>query len=65
MSLEEIDNVLEAVANQPEDGELNEDMLDIVNGGVAVAGTILVTSAFVHFAASVGRLGLAYMTRRR
>jgi hypothetical protein len=65
MSFEEIDKALEAAAKQAQDGEMNEEMLENVSGGVVVAGTILVTSAFVTFIGSAGKLGLAYMTRRR
>ena len=55
MTLEEIDEVLEA-ASQAKDGELNEDSLDNVVGGVAAVCTILLCSAFTTFGASLGRL---------
>ena len=64
MTIEEIEQALESVSAQPADGELSEESLDNVNGGVVVCGTILVTSAFVTFVGSAGKLALTYMTRR-
>ncbi len=64
MTIEEIEQSLEAVSTQTTNGELNEESLDNVNGGVVVCGTILLTSAFVTCVASAGKLALAYKTRR-
>lgn len=65
MTIGEIKQVLEAVSGQEVNGELTEASLDNVNGGVVVCGTILVTSAFVTFAGSAGKLAMTYMNRRR